>query len=132
VADDSEIEKQVNARLAERIRAEEEKRWIGVVNAAVESINRHVVDDLAHPRLVAIVERATQATERMEQLVMAAAPEDIRRYLPALIDREKRHDEEQAERAAALKVLSNRITFGIPIATILLATVDFLLRLWGR
>lgn len=127
-----EVDELVNKRVAERLAEAEEKKWIGVVNTAVEAINFHLASDAAHPRIVALVERAVQATERMEQMMAAAAPEDVRRYLPVLLERERQQERDKKDHDQALRKLTWRISFGIPVATAVLAGVDILLRLAGR
>lgn len=127
-----EIEAIVRERVQRTLLAQQQEKWVGVVNAAVEAINLHIQSDLAHPKITALLERTIAATERLERMIAKSSPDDVAKYLPGLIEREKRHNEEQAERARDMQVLTRRVTFGIPIATLFLAAVDIGMRLTGH
>lgn len=124
----AEIEEIIGKRVAERIRREEQDRWTGTVNLAVEAINKHVSADGAHPRLIDLLGRAVQATERMERMMVSAAPEDVAKYLPLVIEREKREALEKEERKQELRTIRNLIIGGVPTITVILSLVEVLIQ----
>ncbi len=110
----------------------EEQRWMGAVNAAVEAITLHVVSKDAHPQLLELTERATRATERMERMMVGAAPDDVAKYLPSLIEQEKRSAAERQAHHDDLRRLTRRITFLVPLGMLFLGVLDVLLRVYGH
>jgi hypothetical protein len=126
------LEQEVARRVAARLAAAEEQKWIGTVNTAIDAINLHVTTDQAHPRLLSMVERAVAATERMESMMMASAPADVARYLPSLLEREKRAEAERSEHAKDVRRMYRRITWAVPVATVALAALELILRLAGK
>lgn len=129
---EQELDHIVAKRIAEKQKAEQEEHWVATVNATIEAINRHVGADGAHPRLLDLVGRAVQATERMERMLVTAAPDDVARYLPLVIEREKKEAEEREERRAEIKQIRNLIIVGIPTISAVATIVQVLLHFWGH
>lgn len=123
----TEIEEIIGKRVAERLQREEEAKWLGTVNQAIDAIGKHVGADGAHPRLLVLLASAVQATERMEKILVTASPEDITKFLPMLIEKEKREEADKVEREEDMRQLKVHISWGLGLAVGIITLVQFLL-----